>query len=135
MAAIILDLRVDKELAGELRKASRGREILSGKNSMGMETLNSETASLRSIDTGREQRFWLYFFRSSFFFLLNRNLRCPVRISDWFILCEVNAVDRTVLDANHETVDGVVLHTIIFQIKWTFPHVYVYISLYIHLMH
>ena len=83
LAATSRDFRVPRELAGESRKASSGMETLNDRRSMGSETLKTETASLRGIDTGRVEGFRLYFFLSAFFLLLSRNLRCPV---EWLIL-------------------------------------------------
>ena len=86
LAATSLDFRVPRELAGESRKASSAIETLNDRRSMGSETLKTETASLRGIDTGRVEGFRLYFFLSAFFLLLSRNLRCPVSLCEWLIL-------------------------------------------------
>lgn len=85
-AATSLDFSVSTELAGESRKSSRGMETLNDRSSMGDDTLNTEMALLRGMDTGREEGSWLYFFLSAFFLLLSRNLWCP----DLYILCEIN---------------------------------------------
>jgi len=85
-AATSLDFSVSTELAGESRKSSRGMETLNDRRSMDNDTLNTEMALLRGMDTGREEGSWLYFFLSAFFLLLSRNLRC----ADLYILCEMN---------------------------------------------
>ena len=85
-AATSLDFSVSTELAGESRKSSHSVETLNDKSSTGNDTLNTEMALLRGMDTGREEGSWLYFFLSAFFLLLSRNLRCP----DLYILCEIS---------------------------------------------
>ena len=76
--AASLAFKVSRELAGEARKASTGKEMLNDRRSMGSEILKTEMASLRGIDTGRVECFRLNFFLSAFFLLHSRNLLCPI---------------------------------------------------------
>jgi hypothetical protein len=87
LVATSLDFSVAKELAGESKNASSGMQTLNDRSSIGNETLKTETASFRGIDTGSVEGFWLYFFRSEFFLQFSRNLRCPL-LHEWLILCK-----------------------------------------------
>jgi hypothetical protein len=54
LVATSLDFSVAKELAGESKNASSGMQTLNDRSSIGNETLKTETASFRGIDTGFE---------------------------------------------------------------------------------